>query len=278
MNPDGSTRDTKKQRVHDEIRRSYHTARTNLHSTQILIDTLSTLPSHITDLSSELHTAIDITVAQLSGKILDSDRDILATDISLLLSNIPTISDALSTYLSVTAQYLCTIAHPTNAPSPGELEKTAKNLQDLATYTLPAELQTARIGLVNTLSTTLSTHLALLKTGIRILEQTQQGTLARQTRTSAELLHSRSTLLGLQAKLHLLAHPPPDEFVAALKQFKKTQDSGGKALRDREQLAKRELELYRRAGEKGMKDLAKRKAWVVGEMERIEGEIGRLER
>lgn len=75
----------------------------------------------------------------------------------------------------------------------------------------------------------------------------------------------------------MLAHPPPAEFIAALKQFKKMQGSGEKALKDREQLAKRELDLYRRAGEKGMRDLARRKVWVVGEIARVEQEITVLE-
>jgi len=220
-----------------------------------------------------LHTAIEITTAQLSGQIEDSDRDILSADISFLLSHTPTICDALSTYLSVTAQYLCQIADPANPPPLEELNTTATKLHDLATHTLPAELQQVRLHLINALSTTLSTHLALLKTSIRILEQTQHGALARQTRSSADLLHSRSILLGLQAQLHMLTHPPPAEVIAALKQFKKMQGSGEKALKDREQLAKRELDLYRRAGEKGMRDLARRKVSVVAEIARVEGEI-----
>lgn len=74
----------------------------------------------------------------------------------------------------------------------------------------------------------------------------------------------------------MLAHPPPADFVAALRQFKKLQGSGEKALSDREQLARRELDLYGKAGEKGMRDLARRKAWVVGEIGRVEGEIAGL--
>lgn len=75
----------------------------------------------------------------------------------------------------------------------------------------------------------------------------------------------------------MLAHPPPAEFVAALKEFKKVQGSGERSLRDREQLARRGLELYAKAGEKGMRDLARRKVWVEGEIERVEGEVRSLE-
>lgn len=66
-------------------------------------------------------------------------------------------------------------------------------------------------------------------------------------------------LLGLQAKIHTLLHPPPAEFVDALKEFRKGLGGGKRALWDREALARRELELYGKAGEKGMRDLARRK-------------------
>lgn len=86
----------------------------------------------------------------------------------------------------------------------------------------------------------------------------------------------RATVLNLQSKIHTLSNPPPPEFVVALKEFKKQQGSGERALKDREALAKRELQLYERAGEKGMKDLAKRKSVLVAEIERIESEIAKL--
>lgn len=84
-------------------------------------------------------------------------------------------------------------------------------------------------------------------------------------------------MLGLQAKLHTLNHAPPREFVAALKAFKKEQGSGERALRDREALARRELEIYGRAGEKGIKELARRKEVLAREIERVEGEVAKLE-
>ena len=150
-------------------------------------------------------------------------------------------------------------------------------LKDEATLKLSQDLQDARFHLANTAFALLTTHRQLLEVGIRVLEQTQHGALSRHAKTSAELLHARATLLGLQAKLHMFSHAPPVEFLAALKEFRKVQGSGENALRDREQLAKRELELYERAGEKGMKDLAKRKMYLTNEIERIDEEIGKLE-
>jgi hypothetical protein len=258
------------------IPQSLTDARTNLISSQILTQSLSDLPSRSADLPPELQSALEIVTAQLNGHVPDSDRGILSGDIDLFLDNITTVSDALSTQLSITVEYLCKIADPKSPPAISSLSTAASSLHHIATQGLPHDLSTARIQLTNTTTTLLTTHLTLLTTSIRILEQTQHGALSRHTKSSAELLHMRATVLGLQAKMHTFAHPPPAEFVAALKEFRKAQGSGEKALRDREALARQELELYERAGEKGMRDLAKRKVWLESEISGVEGEIEKL--
>ncbi|KNG50044.1 galactosyl transferase [Stemphylium lycopersici] len=278
LNANGSTRETKKQRVHDEIRRALTIARTATLSTQILTTTLSDLTSKAADLPQELHSLIDIAAAHLQNRVPDSDREILASDVSHFLSNLDIIGDALSAQLHLVATSLCTISDPLNPPSTSSLLTRATALQTSATETLPADLQAAHMHLTHSFSTLLSTHTTLLTLAIKSLEQTQQGALARHTKSTAELLHTRATLLGLQAKIHSVSHAPPAEFLAALREFKKKQGSGERALRDREALAKRELELYERAGAKGMRDLAARKVWLGGEVERVEGEVGKLER
>jgi hypothetical protein len=252
-------------------------ARINLISSQILIQSLSDLPSRSSDLSPSLQSSLDIVTAQLNGHIPDADREILSGEVDLFLDNVTTISVALSTQLSIIVEYLCKIADPKSPPAISSLSTSASSLHRTATQDLPYDLSAARINLTNTSTTLLTTHLTLLTTSIRILEQTQHGALSRHTKSSAELLHMRATVLGLQAKMHTIAHAPPPEFVAALKEFRKAQGSGEKALRDREALARQGLELYERAGEKGMRDLAKRKVWLVGEVEGVEGEITKLQ-
>lgn len=163
------------------------------------------------------------------------------------------------------------------SPSVPDLALKAEILHQISTVQLPQDIHDAHLSLTNTISTLLTTYLSLLSASVKILEQTQHGLLPRHSKSSAELLHTRATALGLQAKIHTFSHPPPTEFVIALKAFKKQQGSGEKALRDREALARRELELYEREGEKGMRDLARRKEFLTGEGERIEEEIGKLE-
>ncbi|KAF1917180.1 hypothetical protein BDU57DRAFT_557231 [Ampelomyces quisqualis] len=276
LNPDGSTRDTKKQRIHDEIRRSLADARINLVSSQTLIQSLSDLPSRTTDLPPEIHSVIEIVSAQLSGHVPESDREILSGDVDFFIDNLTTVSDAISSQLCIMVKHLSKIVDPKSPPAISSLSSTAAAIQQNATFNLPRDLATARIDLTNTMSALLTTHLSLLSTSIRILEQTQHGALARHTKSSAELLHARATVLGLQAKLHTFAHPPPPEFVAALKEYKKAQGTGEKALKDREALARRELELYEKAGGKGMRDLAGRKVWLESEIRNVEGEIEKL--
>jgi hypothetical protein len=252
-------------------------ARTELISSQILLQSLNDLPSRSADLPPELHAVIEIVIAQLNGYVPDTDREILSGDIDIFLSNITTISDALSTQLVVIVEYLCKIADPKSPPAISNLSTKASTLLDDATRTLPHSLADARLELINTTTALLTTHLSLLTSSIRILEQTQHGALARHAKSSAELLHTRATVLGLEAKIHMLAHPPPAEFVGALKAFKKSQGSGEKVLRDREGMAKQSLELYGKAGEKGMRDLGGRKRFLESEISSIQSEITRLE-
>lgn len=247
-----------------------------LTSSQILIQSLSDLPSRAIDLPPELHSVIEIVTAQLNGHIQDADGEIISADVEFFVDNISAISDAISTQLGIVVDYLCKLADPKSPPAISNLSMSATSLHQDASKSLPIDLFTARIQLTNTMSSLLTEHLSFLTTSIRVLEQNQHGALARHTKVTAELLQTRATVLGLQAKIHTFARPPPPEFVAALKEFKKAQGSGEKALRDREALAKRELELYEKAGEKGMRDLAKRKQWLMGEMGDVEREIRRL--
>jgi hypothetical protein len=251
---------------------------TTLLTTQMLTTSLSTLPSKAQDLPPEFHAVTEIVTAQLNGQVPSSHQEILSSDIDFFHSNITPIASALSNQFVTIADYLCRIAFPVSPPPISSLHSTAHALQLQATETLPQELQAAHTHLTDTLTTLLNTHSTLLTTSIKILEQTQQGALSRHTRSSAELLHTKAILLGLQAKTHSLLHPPPAEFVDALKEFRKGLGGGKRALWDREALARRELELYGKAGEKGMRDLSRRKDGLVKEVERVEAEVSKLER
>ena len=240
---------------------------------------MTTLPSRAPTLPDELHACVDLVATLLSGQIPDpGDREILSGDVTIFLDNIDIIASAISTQLETITTHLCTIAAPLSAPSAASLSTTVEDVVTVATLELPQELLTAQTELTNNLTSLLSLHKSVLETSIRIIEQTQHGSLSRHTQARVSLLHSRATLLGLQAKCYTFGHPPPAEFVAALKEFRKKQGTGERALRDREELAKQGLRLYEQAGEKGVRELAKRKAVLEGEIGRIMRDIESLER
>ncbi|KAF1962911.1 hypothetical protein CC80DRAFT_461335 [Byssothecium circinans] len=278
LNPEGSTKDVKKQRIHDEIRNNLTQSLTTHHQTTTLLTTLTTLPQKSPTLPQALHAPIDLLTAQISAPISPQDREILAADTATFFSNIDIIASALSTHLVTIATLLCKIADPVTPPAIDSLRLRAERLRDAATQILPREISEEKVCLANMMFDFLTLHREVLTTSISIIEQTQHGSLARHTKAKAEALHARATVLGLQARIHSLVHPPPAAFLAALKKFKESQGSSEARLRDREALARRALELYEKAGAKGMADLARRKEWVLGEKGRIEEEIGGLER
>lgn len=159
-----------------------------------------------------------------------------------------------------------------------DLPRHAELLKSQAEVHLPKEIAHANTHVAETAYAVLSMHRQVLETSIRILEQTMHGSLARSSRAKAELLKEKATLLGLQARIHTYLHPPPAEFVAALKNFRQVQGSTERDLKAREVLAKKSLELYEKAGEKGMKDAARRAEYLRKEISRTEEEIQGLER
>ncbi|ORY18741.1 hypothetical protein BCR34DRAFT_621267 [Clohesyomyces aquaticus] len=278
LNPDGSTRDTKKQRLHDDIRRNLTTARSSLFQSEILISTLSTLPSQSSSLPSELHAVTELITAQLRNQISASDRSILSGDASFFLSNISSFSDAISSQLELITSHLCTIASPLRPIEPESLPAKARELTQTANHDLPAELGAARVDLANTAFRVLDLHRRVLEVSIQILEQTMHGALARSAKARAELLGSKAAVLGLQARIHTLTHPPPPEFLTALRNFKTQQKVTEKELKDREGLARKALELYDKAGDKAMRDAARRAEYLRTEIEKTKEDIARLER
>ncbi|KAF2741763.1 hypothetical protein M011DRAFT_472826 [Sporormia fimetaria CBS 119925] len=281
LNPDGSSRDAKRQRVHDEIRRNLNTSLTHHHTTQILLSTLTDLPSRsdASVLPPELHSVIELTVAQLSGHLSASDRNILAGDNEVFLDNIDVIAQAVSEQLERVVTLLCTIADPsaTNPPPPSSLPTLATTHISTSTSTLPTALSAARIQLANTLSALLHLHTQVLETGIRILEQTIHGALSRNARAKAEVLGVMGREIGVRASIHNLTHPTPPALLTALQGYKSALRGMENGLKDRIELAEQELGLYEKAGEKGMKDLARRAKHLRAEIRRVEDEIRGLE-
>lgn len=143
---------------------------------------------------------IELITAKISGQVPNSDREILSGDVAFFLQHAPTISSAISQQLTTVTELLCKIADPNRALAIDDLRASAEKLKNAATSDLPSELADGKVRLANTAYEVLSLHREVLETSIRILEQTQHGSLARASKAKAEHLHARATVLGLQAR------------------------------------------------------------------------------
>jgi hypothetical protein len=114
----------------------------------------------------------------------------------------------MSSQLSTILSHLCKIADPHKPPGTDRLSEKAETLRNAATQELPSELAAGRVELANTAYQVLTTHRLVLETSIRILEQTMHGSIARATKTKAEYLHAKATVLGLQARCVIRRLPP----------------------------------------------------------------------
>ena len=81
-----------------------------------------------------------------------------------------------------------------------DLPDRATDLQDAATQGLPSEIAHQRFALANLAHEVLSMHRQILESSIKIMEQTMHGSVARHTKSKAEMLGSKVRLLGLQAR------------------------------------------------------------------------------
>ena len=71
--------------------------------------------------------------------------------------------------------------------------------------------------------------------------------------------------------------PPDPELQSALGSYGAHLDSAERVLRERERQAESRLRKYEGAGEKAMKEIARRKREIEREIEAIQGEIKQLE-
>ncbi|OCL07932.1 hypothetical protein AOQ84DRAFT_408011 [Glonium stellatum] len=281
LNQDGSSKDLKKQRTQDEMRKKLSTARAEAAKSQILRDSLIDLPSKAGDLPPELHEVIEIVCAQLHGQIPPEDHEFLEDDIEYFLENITSISNAISTLLESTTLHITLIANP-EAPTKNlsalsaNLPAAAAGLRD-STTALADTLTQERLTVANLAAEVLAAHRDLLEATIRILEQTMHGSVARATRAQAEHLAVKAAGAEMKLRIHAATHPPPPALVAALKSYNTHLLSLQAGLRAREQAAEKTLQQYERAGGKGMLEIAARYAQLTEEIERVNDEIARLE-
>lgn len=301
LNPDASTRSTsiryeptaKKLRHHHIKAAQDDILRRALHS----IVTDDTLPPELI----ELVLAIATYLTEAPNMALsDEAHGLMAPEVEAFQQNLHTIAPILSQQIQREQDTLLPLASPspstsptTSSLSPNHANPTSTTnsspsllattlttrlaaLQHLRTTKLPTTTTT----LTSALSTLLATHTIHLELLIRHLELHTHGTLSRHTLARAS--HLSAVAAGLDAKVRLLTlqarHSVYTPAVQrALSTYAAHLADYRSRLSGREELLRRELELYEEAGEEGLRECAKRYRAVAREIGMVKGEIVRLE-
>jgi hypothetical protein len=81
----------------------------------------------------------------------------------------------------------------------------------------------------------------------------------------------------IENSIHALTHPLPPPLLEALGAYAAALEKEQLRLKTRERSAVKMLRAYEEAGGKGMREIAARFSEVQAQVERVKGEIGRLE-
>ncbi|KAG9242869.1 hypothetical protein BJ878DRAFT_148064 [Calycina marina] len=242
--------------------------------------TASPLPAELVELILLLISTLFHPVSPIQHKLLFS-----TTQFQTISQHLPAISALLSSHLHAQALALVRIQTPTINPSflHRGIPKLCQNVSAIKKEVVErkAELEKRRGVLVTNTTTLLSIyHLASTLT-IRLLEQTLHGSVARHTRSHAELLllTAKSTVLAVKEKsvrAEKIIYTP--EVVAALRNYTEELRDGEERLRGRERDAKRVLWGYgvgREEGGEGKEKVMREIARVYGELMREVREVAR---
>lgn len=154
-----------------------------------------------------------------------------------------------------------------------EVRRTKTSVSDSAT-----SLSALRLDLAHESVNLLSLYRTATELSIRILEQTIHGSICRSTKTKAEYLatvaEGMSRKLQLQSNQLMAATKSPEMEAALAGKAEKLEMESG-LLKRKVREARGLLEEYRDGG--GVEGLAREYARILGEAERVRGDIERLE-
>jgi diphthamide biosynthesis protein 3 len=288
LNPDASTRSislshdpvAKRLRQHHVQAAKYDILRRSLYS----FTADESLSSELVELALNIATYLSEAPTMNLGP---EAHDFMVPEVEEFQDNLDTIAPLLSKHiqeqrdsllpLTVTSSSPTKPVKSTSSPSlASTLSTRLTSLHALQTQTLP----TTNTALSNTLSTLLHAHTAHLAALIRHLELHTHGTQSRHTHARAAYLSTVAA--GLEAKVQTLAlqarhavYTPTVQH--ALVSYSSHLRDFRERLREREEMVKRELDLYEDVGGDGLKECARRYGTVVKEIEVVKGEIARLE-
>ncbi|KAF2100103.1 hypothetical protein NA57DRAFT_75605 [Rhizodiscina lignyota] len=289
LTDDGSSKLIKKQRAQEELKKKLQSSRTEFAKTVILQDGLDKLGSRSSELPPELRQVIQVVCAQLDGSLSAADREVLVEDFEYFVEHIEQVSEALSTYLTQSAQGVAALIAATDNPSPQRQLAISLLASKAVALRNTLTLQTSNIANKTIQIADLAASISLinrdiLQVTVRILEQSMHGSVSRATRAKAE--HLATVARGMELKLSIITHAAgsadgasgggSDGVGRALKAYgahlRRLKDD----LNAEERALETKLKDYENAGG-GMKDIAKRYAELMTETAEVKEEIARLQ-
>ena len=191
--------------------------------------------------------------------------------------NTKPITTALSKQFEQDAKTLAAMLDPDNPPHVGDLPKTVKTLKSYIAISRAKTFE-SRLSLAQETSKMHGVYRQIIKTSIRVLEQTIHGSVARGTKAKADYLavvaESMSKKLQLQ-DAQLMTQLYSSDIREALQTKQQELESESRITKRKVREAEEKLEEYEKAG--GMQGMAQEYAEVLKETERVKAEIERLE-
>ncbi|KAK6535314.1 hypothetical protein TWF694_001778 [Orbilia ellipsospora] len=232
---------------------------------QRLVHTLNELPA-------DLKEVVDLYISsQNSSTILRKD------DEAFFLEGLPLICKSLNKILLEDATDLANMCDDEDT-SPYTLPETITNrLTTLETNRLT--LHQTRISTLHSTLTLAAHHLNLLTTTLKLIEQTKHGLSSRAQKTQAKHLALVSD--SLEGKVRIMQYDALDRLydpdtLGALEFYREHLEDTKVRLKKMARKAEGELAEYDGFGEQVRRDVEVY-ARILGEVERVKGEIGRLQ-
>lgn len=278
LNSDASSRLIKQQRAQADIEKQVQALRKEALQVHLLQNAFLHI---MNQLPAEIRMSCYMVAGQLRGSLHPTELEILNEIIEPFNSNIKTIALAISQRLKCLSTSMASLlaaeeGREVKASDLTQLPTNSAKLlsQNSASAQKIAQLRTRITDLSDQIN---STHREILEASVRILEQTLHGSVARGMRAKAE--HLAIVAKGLDLKIRILDAGDPLRVSGELRSA--LQEYGGHLGDVRRKMEARVVQLERELGdyesEKGMVEIGRRFAEVLGRCEDVKREIERLE-
>ncbi|KAI9665746.1 MAG: hypothetical protein M1821_003680 [Bathelium mastoideum] len=278
LNVDGTSKQSATNNTKSKVVDELEAFRTEINKRQLVINGLQQVAQQAENIPPELLQVVELVAATLDGRLADADPELLEDDIEYFEDNVDVVALTVSENLSNMLHQLMRMINASEARDSKSLAHMIKQRQ----RTLPQAYQDildSRQRILSLACYILDAHITCLDHGIRILEQTIHGSVARGTRAQAEYLSTVAE--GIRGKSQIAAQQIQTnlytpELRHALQNYASQLESNIARLKRRESAAEDELAAYEEAGD-GMREIGRRFAEVKAEVEKVQAELRRLD-